>query len=514
MNDVLDDLKKNRINNSVQNVLSGISLNIVVTIGPFILRTLMLRFMGSQFLGLNSVMVSTVAMLNMAELGLGTVIIYFIYEPAAKGEIERVNTYLTEIKKLYLYVAAIILLCGMIMLFIIPQIAGTELVENTKVRYVYLLYLIATVTPYILWPEAGVILNAFQKRNLQDWASVITQMIMYCIQIYVICVIRSYYIYVLVVFVQGIALSFLQHEMAKKRFPLLRCEGRLDQQEKDMIKTKAISMIGHQLDEKLINNIDTLFVSILLGLTMVSIYSNYIYVVTALTMLTGVIYNAVLASVGNAIVVETIESNKIRFDCLFFLSSIIAGWSTLCMICMYQGFMKLWMPGLMLKDSVMILFCAFSYLLQIRKSIQTFKNAAGMWENDKFKPYVAMVADVVLNFLMIPKLGIAGALLSSIICVAFIEIPWEIHVLRSNYFRMEIGRFLDRFIKYNLINFFLIFVIWMLINRYFKYDGIVNLMVRFLVCTLASIVFYIGIYWKNRDFIIWKETLCMMVKIQ
>ena len=70
----------------------------------------------------------------------------------------------------------------------------------------------------------------------------------------------------------------------------------------------------------------------------------------------------------------------------------------------------------------------------MRQAVLTFKNANGMWYNDRFKPYMSMICDIFLDIVLVRHIGAMGAIISSIICLSLIEIPWETNVLFNNYF--------------------------------------------------------------------------------
>lgn len=513
MDNISEELKTNRIKNSARNVMTGLLLMITVTIFPFVIRTLMMKYLGDQLLGLNSVLQSTIMLLNMAELGLGSVIVYFIYKPAANGDIEAVNAFLYEIKKLYSLVALIILTIGIVMCFFIPKIVGTEQVVNINVKLAYLLFLIATILPYLLWPESGIILNAYQRKDLQNIVSLIMQICMYVLQIFTICVLKNYCLYIFLILLQGIFLAFIQHLVVKQRFPNLHAAGKINKEESKEVRVKVLSMIGHQLDEKLLNHFDTVFISAFLGLKLVTIYGNYMCFVTALAMVTGVVYDSVLSSIGNAIAVESPHSNKIRFDCIFFASAIISGWSTLCLMSLYQPFMKVWMPNLLLSDKEMIYFCVYSYCSQMRKSVQTFKNASGMWEQDKWKPYVSMAFNIILNIILIHFMGMVGVILASIICITVIELPWEVRVLYKQYFNSEVGFFYIKFIKYTVINALLGAGTFYILNYFLESDGVEEFLINCLVCFIMGFT-YLFIYRKSTEFNIWKKTFLEIYKFK
>ena len=66
----------------------------------------------------------------------------------------------------------------------------------------------------------------------------------------------------------------------------------------------------------------------------------------------------------------------------------------------------------------------YFYVYQIRKIPVVYKDAAGIWWEDRFRPYVCMIVNVVLNIALVQLIGISGIILSTVFSL-FISIPWE-----------------------------------------------------------------------------------------
>ena len=56
---------------------------------PFLMRTAMIYFMGVQYLGLNSLFTSVLQVLNLAELGVGSAMVYSMYKPIAEDDTKK-----------------------------------------------------------------------------------------------------------------------------------------------------------------------------------------------------------------------------------------------------------------------------------------------------------------------------------------------------------------------------------------------------------------------------------------
>ena len=84
------------------------------------------------------------------------------------------------------------------------------------------------------------------------------------------------------------------------------------------------------------------------------------------------------------------------------------------------------------------LMVVYFYVNQSRQTLLTFKSAAGLWRQDRWKPIVAGAVNLALNIVLVVTLPDAykldGVILSTIVGYVFIQIPWESHVVFTAFF--------------------------------------------------------------------------------
>ena len=502
-----DALQNNRVKNSLRNIVSSVFLVSFITVMPFIVRTIMTYSLGIEYLGLNSLFMSIVQILNMTELGIGSVMVFFLYAPVAVGDKEKINSYLGALRRIYYVIGILIMLIGfMIMPFIKHFISG-NIPKGSNIYMCFGLYLLGTSVQYFIFPEEVSLIEAFQRQDITNYASFISNACCYIIQIIALCKFRSYFLYLIAVIVQSVLMGGLRKILGMKLFSEYRAQGQLSGDEKHEIKKKVLSMIGHQMDEKLFNSIDTVLISSIIGLTAVAVYSNYFYVITAVTLLFNSIYRSILSSVGNAVATDSKDSNLHKFMNIFWGGACITGVATVCMLCLYQNFMLLWMgKDNMFGMDMVVLFCIYFYLSQIRRTVVTFKDAAGMWWNDRYKPYISMAIDLLLDLVLIRYIGVKGAIISSIICVGIIEIPWETRVLFRDYFHISARQYIIKMLGYGAVNLGIITLVYLICKAWVPETGIASLLIRMVICC-GSILIYAAVYWRSREFRAWRWTL-------
>ena len=81
-----------RTQNSLRNIGFGIINRIVSILFPFIVRTIFIKTLGEEYLGLNSLFSSILQVLNLADLGFASAIVASMYKPIAEEDIEKGRT--------------------------------------------------------------------------------------------------------------------------------------------------------------------------------------------------------------------------------------------------------------------------------------------------------------------------------------------------------------------------------------------------------------------------------------
>ena len=236
-----------------------------------------------------------------------------------------------------------------------------------------------------------------------------------------------------------------------------------------------------------------------MGLRIVAIYGNYYYIVSAVSTFINLIYGAITASIGNSIATESLEKNYADLKKFFFLNTWLIGWCSICFICLFQDFMSIWMGDRLLfgMGTVFCLVLRF-YFEQIRKVILTYKDAAGMWWADKWRPIVGCLVNLILNIVMVKAIGVVGVMLSTVISYAFVEIPWETHVLFKCYFdKSELSYYRQLLIA--TIGLVVSGVVTYKICTYICFNHIVSLFIKGVVCTIIPNLIFLLLNLKNPE---------------
>lgn len=97
-----------RIQNTKRNMLAGIFNKAVITIFPFIVRTVLIHSLGIEYVGISGLFGSILQMLSMAELGFSSAIVYSMYKPIANNDTPVICALMNFYKNVYRIVGIVI----------------------------------------------------------------------------------------------------------------------------------------------------------------------------------------------------------------------------------------------------------------------------------------------------------------------------------------------------------------------------------------------------------------------
>lgn len=504
-------MNNSRTKNSIRNIIYGVFNRTVSIIFPFIVRTIFIKTIGEEYLGLNTLYASILQVLNLADLGFSTAIVASMYKPIAEKNIKKVSALLKLFRNIYRVIGIAILTVGLILTPFIKYFINGEPPIGINIYFLWILYLLNTVVSYLLFAYRVSLLNAHQRNDITEKIGAVSRILTSLLQIYVVAVLRNVYLYVILTVVCSIIYNVWCSRACKKLYPQYICEGDIDQQTKTKITKDILALTIQKIGNTVSLSLDSIIISAFLGLTTVAIYGNYYYIISAVSTFVALIYSAITASIGNSIVTESIEKNYEDLKKFFFINTWVIGWCCICFLCLFQDFMILWMGKKLLFSMWIVLSLVLRFFFeQIRKIVLTYKDAAGLWWHDKWRPLVGCGVNLIFNIVLVKTIGVAGVAISTIISYAFVEMPWETWALFKYYFKKKTGEYYLE-------------MLWVIITisisgggTYFicsklPMTGVLAIAVKLLICIVITNIIFVLLNLNNKYF---KKSIDIVFKIK
>ncbi len=492
--------KIERTKNASRNIVFGSLLQMYKLLVPFLMRTVIIYKLGMEYLGLSSLFTSVLQVLNMAELGVGSAMVYSMYRPIAEDDSVTVCALMKLYRLYYRVIGLIVAVAGGVITPFIPRLIKGDVPADMNVYVLYLLSLAATVLSYWLFAYKNSILMAHQRTDVASKITLGTMTFQYALQFIVLWFFRNYYYYVIATLVAQVLTNVITAFFADRMYPQFKAKGKLPQEEVSKINRRIRDLFSAKFGTVLGISVDSIVISAFIGLTALGIYQNYHFIMTAVESFFIILFTSVRAGIGNSLVVESEEKNYNDFRKLGFM---ILWAVTVCIACfstMYQPFVRLWVGTKnLLPNSMVILFGVYFFLVVIQHLSTSYKDAAGIWHEDRFRPLIAGLVNLACNIVLVRFWGLPGILLSTIISYALIAVPWVIH----NLFRLVFKRSPADYILLIVKGFLLAGVIAAICNGicyFIPLHGILQLLVNAVVAVAVSNLILFLVYRRTESF--------------
>lgn len=471
---------------------------IVINLLKFIVRMVFVRTLPIEYLGVNGLFTNVLAMLSLAELGIGPAIVYSLYKPLAYGDKETVKNIMRLFKKVYIAVGGIILVLGLALFpFLDSFIKDGQSVP--QVKYFYLVFLLNTVVSY-LWTYKRSLLIADQKQYVVNIYQASVQVLVAVLQIIFLLIFADYWCFIILMLLGTVLENFCIARKADKQYPYLNEKSAaLDLDIKQQIVKNTKAMICHKIGGMVVFSSSNLVLSKFAGLAAVGLYSNYYMVIAALNAFAVKFFESITASIGNLMVLEE-GSKKIKaFKITEFITALQA---TVCFCGLYvlfNPFLELWVGKEYLFSDTVVAAMAFSfYLMYMRKAVLMFRDACGLYWNDRYKPLAESVINLVASIYLTIHHGVVGVVVSGIISTLLTCFWVEPYVLFNNGIDIKLKDYFVDYLKFTAVALLATMVSKFIYGSLFDKVTLVNFIIGIFICVSITLILWYAVF-KNRE---------------
>lgn len=422
------NIRDSKTKNSSRNVVFGFALKIYQLLMPFIIRTIIIYTLGMEYAGLNSLFTSILSVLNIAELGVGTIMVFYMYKPIEEHDSEKICALMNLYKLYYRVIGLVILGIGVAITPFIPKLITGDVPADINIYILYYLNLGVTVLSYWLFAYKNSLFQAHQRNDVVSKVTIITDTVKYILQISLLYLLHNYYYYVIVMLFVQVLNNLLIAYRADKYFPEYKATGTLSKKERKPINSSIRDVFYGQLGMKVTLSVDSIVISAFLGLVPLARYQNYYFVVNALIGFFTIFYQSLRASIGTNLLVKSRDENYRDFKFITFIVMVTLSFCSSCLMNLFQPFITLWVgTENILSDFFVLLLVVYFFIYEFTLLIGCYKDISGKWHADRFRPLLTAILNLILNIIMVKYIGLYGVLLSTIISFVIINIPWLYH---------------------------------------------------------------------------------------
>lgn len=424
-----------RVNKSLKNTVFGLVGMICALIVSFATKSVFVRLLGAEYNGVNGLFTNILQVLNLAELGFATSISYALYKPLKASDERTTAALMSYFAKIYRIIAIVVTVAGCCCIPFLQYLIAEDISELSftinQLRGYFAMFLANTVCSYLLAYKRTII-TADQNNYLVTNVDNTFNILLNIVQIILLLIYKNFYAYLATMIAKTVINNLVLHIIASKKYPYLHTyrKEKLSKIEKSAIFKNVQAAFLHRIGGVIIFSTTSIVISAFVSLVDAGKYSNYILIVNNVNMFINIIFNSVTASIGNLCVDESEERQYDIFKKIRYLAFFAAVFSYVCYIILFNPFIEIWVGG----DMVMSMWVVFAISLNamvgyLRKAVNAFKDAKGMFRNDWYKPLLEAGVGIGLAIGLSYVWGTFGVIIGYTLATILIAVPVENYVL-------------------------------------------------------------------------------------
>ena len=504
-------MSDSRAKKSINNIFVGVVNRVLLLILNFVLRTVMIKTLGVEYLGINSTFADIMAMICMADLGFNTAVVYSFYEPLAKNDKKMIQALTTFYKKIYNTIAIVIALIGVCVLPFLNKIVNLEQ-DVPHLKLYYFLALAEAIGSYLFTYKISVMV-ADQREYLQVRINMTCNTIKIILQIVLLICTKNYTIYLVLSLITTIASNIISSNKAEKEYPYIREKQDLEKEKKQEIFKNIRAVFLYKISNVVLSGTDNTLISMLIGTIYVGYYSNYFLLENSLYVIIKIIFSSTTASVGNLVVTEDAKTRYKIFNYMQTVGYCMCAIIIPCYFVLVNDFIfKVWLgEEFGIGMFALIGICFNFYMMSVFLPVVSYREAVGLYKETKYVMLMAAVLNIVLSIALSNKFGMAGILIATPIARIVTYGWYEPKILYEKYFEKSAIAFLTQTIK-NAVYTIAISGLCYYIGQFIQVNGVLSWIVKGVICIVISSVSTVIIYGRTEGFKWMLEKITNMIR--
>ena len=455
-----------RVHRSVMNIKVGMVFYVLSLFLAFFSRKIFLDCLGAEFIGLTGMLMNIMSFLSVAELGIGTSIVYFLYKPLQEDNHEKINEIMSMLAYLYRCIGFIIMGIGILVSLFFPWWFGNLNISLFLVYFAFYAFLTSSAAGYI-FNYKQLLVGANQKQYLVNAYFQTISIIQSIVQILLAYYYRNLYLWVAVGLIFTIIGIIAFNIRIRQLYPWLHInfkEGKDNLKKYPEVLQKTKQIFVQRIKNFILYRSDEILVGAFVSVVQVAYFGNYTIITSKLNFLVNILSDGMNAGVGN-LVAEGNDQNTIKvFWELTAIRFFITGAVVFGLLLFLQSFVVCWFGAqYRLSDLIVYLLVFNIFIFLSRGVVENYISANGLF-SDVWVAWTELALNLAVTLCLAPFFGIVGILLGKIISVFFIAIFWKPYFLFSRGLHQSVYVYWRGMIPYYLI--FSLFIVITLLIRY------------------------------------------------
>lgn len=470
------------------NIKVGMLFYVLSLVLAFFSRRIFLDCLGAEFIGLTGMLMNIMSFLSVAELGIGTSIVYFLYKPLQEDNHEKINEVMSMLAFLYRCIGGIIGICGVVVSLFFPWWFGHLSSGLPLVYFAFYSFLASSVAGY-LFNYRQLLVSANQKQYLVSAFFQTISIVQSLVQILLAWYYRNLWLWVVVGLVFTVIGIIVFNIRIRQIYPWLHVnlsEGRKNLKKYPEVLRKTRQIFIQKIKDFILYKSDEILVGAFVSVVHVAFYGNYTMIINKLNFLVNVLSEGLSAGIGN-LLAEGNERNimKVYWE-LTATRFLLLGLVIFSLLLFFQPFIGCWLgPQYQLADIIVYLLILNLFIRYQSAAVYIYLGSAGAF-SDVWANWVELILNLTVTLLLAPTYGIIGILLGKIVSFSLISAFWKPYFLFSRTFHKSVWEYWRGMTPY-----YIIFTVFAVLSLWLKWRVIDVYADTFLSLVLYGVVVYV-----------------------
>lgn len=492
---------KSRIKNVTVNSLVSLLCQVLNLLLNFLTRTIFIKVLGVEYLGVNGLFTNILTIISFAELGIGNAIVFNLYKPLAQGDRCKISSIMLLYKKAYTVIGFFVIGAGMLVMPFLGSIIKTKPSISDNISLLYILFLLNTAVSYFFVYKKNIII-ADQKNYITLIVTQATTIVKMVLQTAFLLLTHNYIIYLIIQIVCTMSENFICSVLADKMYPYLK-ENKtvpLSKSETKSIFADVRALAVYKFGSVILNGTDNILISMLLSVRDVGLVSNYTLLTNSASSILGKIIDAFTASVGNLNTAVNPGKQYDVFKKIMFISTWIYGFAAVGIYLVSKDFINAWIgENYLLGTLVVFSICFDFYVKGVQAAPYMYRTTLGLFVQGKWAAVIAAIVNLVLSVVLCKFIGLAGIFIATPISRLLSTGIVDPYLIYKRTFKRNVWEYFGMYIGY-LILFALIAFASNFVIGCISISGWIGVIVKAATVTVIFNVLMIAVFFRTKMF--------------
>ena len=499
--------KDSRVKNSIYNFVTSMGAQLVSIIMNFISRTVFISALGEHYLGISGLFSDILSMLSLAELGVGTAILYRLYSPLAEGDKPKIQAWMYFYKQAYRVIALVIGCLGLCLIPFLPvMINGYEKLEGLGINAVliYCLLLFKSVSSYLFFAYRSAIVKADQKEYLLTVVGYGTTVLTTVLQIISLVLLHDFIVYIVIAIAMTLIQNIVYAIISQKKYPYISEKPKEKISKKEIKETikDCFALLLYRVNAIVLKSTDNIVLSVFMGIEAVGVYSNYYIFYTTIKTLITKVFDSIVHSVGNLHAAKKADYEYLIFKAMIFVAVVFGATAGVGIFVVADEFVNAWLSAKWIIPQPFSLIMGLEiFTISLCVALAKFRNALGLFQQAKYRPIISAVVNVVISVALVKYLGIVGVITGTVVSYWTTFLVFDPIVLHRHGFggKYPVRNFYFSVISNMLVVCLIGFVLKVLCANILPGMGWVSVITHAMICAVTTPLVLFLVNWKRNE---------------